>query len=263
MRARKFSAGKLFVVSANPPGMFAPLSFPAISPRLLKRHGNLRPWTATVVCPQAVSRFRVAIPDTRLSLLIRLREPDDAAAWERFVGDYGPLVYGFGLRRGVPEAEADDFTQEVMLRVMKSIGRLDYDPALGTFRSWLFQVARFVLMNRLRHAGRRPLLEGGSEMMRSADASLGDREEERMRNEWELEYRRQIFAKAAAQVEAASDPEMWSAFWRTAVLDEDASKVASDLGIALGTLYVRRSRVLAKVREAAETIAREWEREAG
>lgn len=190
----------------------------------------------------------MAIPDTRLSLLIRLREPDDAAAWEGFVRDYGPLVYGFGLRRGVPADEADDFLQEVMLQVTKSIGRLDYDPSLGTFRSWLFQIARHVLLNRLRHAGRRPVLEGGSEWMRE---------------EWELEYRRQIFAKAAARVEASCDPGMWTAFWRTAVLDEEAAGVAADLGIALGTLYVRRSRVLARVREAAETIAREWERETG
>jgi RNA polymerase sigma-70 factor (ECF subfamily) len=135
-----------------------------------------------------------------------------------------------------------------MLQVTKSIGRLDYDPSLGTFRSWLFQIARHVLLNRLRHAGRRPVLEGGSEWMRE---------------EWELEYRRQIFAKAAARVEASCDPGMWTAFWRTAVLDEEAAGVAADLGIALGTLYVRRSRVLARVREAAETIAREWERETG
>lgn len=232
-------------------------------PSLSERFGNLRPLVSRLVSWRDLPRSRVAIPDTRLSLLIRLREPDDAAAWERFVGDYGPLVYGFGLRRGVPVDEADDFTQEVMLRVMKSIGRLDYDPSLGTFRSWLFQIARHVLLNRLRHAGRRPVLEGGSELMRGAEGDLGATAEEGMREEWELEYRRQIFAKAAARVEASCDPGMWTAFWRTAVLDEDAATVAVDLGIALGTLYVRRSRVLARVREAAETIAREWEKETG
>lgn len=239
------------------------LSFPVLLSRPMKRDGNLRPMVSRLVCAGPSLPTVVAIPDTRLSLLIRLREPDDSAAWERFVSDYGPLVYGFGLRRGVPMDQADDFTQEVMLRVTKSIGRLDYDPALGTFRSWLFQIARHVLLNRLRHAGRRPVLEGGSEWMRSAERGLGAGAEEQMRLEWEREYRRQIFARAAERVEAASDPGMWAAFWRTAVLEEDPSIVAADLGIEVGTLYVRRSRMLARVREAAESIAREWEREAG
>ena len=99
--------------------------------------------------------------------------------------------------------------------------------------------------------------------MRSAERGLGAGAEEQMRQEWEREYRRQIFARAAERVEAASDQGMWAAFWRTAVLEEDPSIVAADLGIEVGTLYVRRSRMLARVREAAESIAREWEREAG
>ena len=37
---------------------------------------------------------------TRLSLLVRLENPDDHAAWQQFVELYGRLVYGFARDRG-------------------------------------------------------------------------------------------------------------------------------------------------------------------
>lgn len=95
--------------------------------------------------------------------------------------------------------------------------------------------------------------------MRAAEDSLAHEAGEKLRQEWELEYRRQLFARAAAQVEAEVDPQIWAAFWRTAALEESAEVVAADLGIAIGTLYVRRSRLLARVKQAVAEIEAEWE----
>lgn len=201
----------------------------------------------------------MAIPDTSVSLLIQLKDPENRPAWESFVRAYGPLLYGFGLRRGIARDEADDFAQDVLLQVSRAMERFQYDPAVGTFRSWLFQIARHVLMNRNRSLSRRPGLAGGSSMMRAAEDSLAQEAGEKMRQEWELEYRRQLFARAAARVEAEVDPQLWAAFWRTAALEEPAEVVAADLGVAIGTLYVRRSRLLARVKRAVAEIEAEWE----
>jgi RNA polymerase sigma factor (sigma-70 family) len=203
--------------------------------------------------------FSVAVPDTSVSLLIQLKDVENRHAWERFVANYGPLLYGFGLRRGIPADEADDFSQDVLLQISKSIGRFEYDPAAGTFRSWFFQIARHILLNRGRSLSRRPGFSGGSTLMRAAEQSLVEESEEKLREQWEMEYRRQIFARAAERVEAEVDSGVWEAFWRTAVLDEQGEVVAKDLGIAVGTLYVRRSRTLARVREAVLKIEAEWE----
>ncbi|MEM9015820.1 MAG: sigma-70 family RNA polymerase sigma factor [Verrucomicrobiota bacterium] len=203
----------------------------------------------------------MAIPDTNASLLVQLRDPGNQRAWETFVTRYGPLVYGFGLRRGVSVDEADDFLQEVMLRVSRSIVRFDYDPEIGTFRSWLFQTSRHVLMNRNRAMGRRPGLSGGTSILRAAEEALSTREEARLRDEWDREYQRQVFAQAAERVRSEVEPESWDAFWRTAVMEEVPAEVATDLGVAVGTLYTRRSRVQARVRDAAREVKAEWEME--
>src|SRR5262249_21150791 len=80
--------------------------------------------------------------DTRPSLLIRVRDPQDAAAWQQFAALYEPLIYQFARKRGLQDADAADLTQIVLQAVSESIRRLDYDPQRGSFRGWLFVVVR-------------------------------------------------------------------------------------------------------------------------
>lgn len=77
------------------------------------------------------------IPTTKLSLLIRVKDRNDEAAWAEFVKVYTPLIYGFSRSRGLSESDARDVTQAVFVRVLKSIGAFEYDPARGRFRAWL------------------------------------------------------------------------------------------------------------------------------
>ena len=56
--------------------------------------------------------------DTPASLLERLRHPDDAAAWKRFVQLYAPLLYHWARRRmGLQTQDATDLVQESGLAV--------------------------------------------------------------------------------------------------------------------------------------------------
>src|SRR5262249_29200149 len=86
-------------------------------------------------------------PPTRASLLLRLRDRRDAAAWDEFVGRYAPLVYGYLPKQGLQDADAVDLCQDVLLAVAGAVGRLEYDAAKGAFRNWLFTVVRRKLAN--------------------------------------------------------------------------------------------------------------------
>ncbi len=61
--------------------------------------------------------------ETKPSLLVRLRDPLDAEAWRTFVGLYAPLVYRYGRRRALQDADAADLTQEVMGEVCATSAR--------------------------------------------------------------------------------------------------------------------------------------------
>src|SRR3981189_3175382 len=75
---------------------------------------------------------------THPSLLLRIRDAGARRAGAEFVEAYAPLVYGFARKHGLQDADAADLTQEVLHAVSAAIGRLDYDPQRGSFRSWLF-----------------------------------------------------------------------------------------------------------------------------
>src|SRR3954447_25293336 len=85
-------------------------------------------------------------PKTRPSLLLRIRDARDGAAWAQFVQVYAPLIYAYARKHGLQDADAADVTQESLGVVAGAVRGLDYDPRRGSFRGWLFAVVR----NRLR-----------------------------------------------------------------------------------------------------------------
>src|ERR1700685_2729121 len=93
-------------------------------------------------CPCGRNARMEESPATRASLLVRIRDGQDVEAWRQFTRVYSPVVYGFARKRGLQDADAADLMQEMLRSVAVHVGRLEYDPKRGTFRSWLFTVTR-------------------------------------------------------------------------------------------------------------------------
>ncbi|MFL5340640.1 MAG: RNA polymerase sigma factor [Gemmataceae bacterium] len=185
-----------------------------------------------------------ALPNTRASLLVRLRDPADADAWRQFVEIYAPVVYGYARRRQLQDADAADLTQEVMRNVAGAARRLEYDPGRGSFRSWLFTVARNRLLD-FRDHQRRGQGAGGTsahELLEQQPA----REDEAL---WDEEFHRRLFALAAEQARPDFEERSWSAFWQTAIDGRKPQEVAAALGLSVGAVYIARSRVQARLKE--------------
>jgi RNA polymerase sigma factor (sigma-70 family) len=189
---------------------------------------------------------------TRPSLLVRLRDPKDQEAWRTFLDLYAPLIYGFGRKHGLQDADAADLTQLVLQAVNSSIGRMEYDPAKGSFRGWLFGVARNQL-GKWRRGQRQPQGAGDTENLEQL-AALPAADETAW---WETEYKRQRFLVAAQRVRTRVSDQAWEAFWQTTVQDAEPSAVAEKLQMKIGALYTAKSRVLALIRREVEVLAKE------
>src|SRR3954447_14286412 len=127
-------------------------------------------------------------PNTRSSLLIRLRDPQDERAWAEFLEIYTPLVYRLARQKGFQDADASDLTQEVFRAVASAIDRWDPDPARGSFRGWLFRIARNLIVNLLAAQFRHPRGTGGSDFQDFLESRPAPEcEESRV---FEIEYRR-------------------------------------------------------------------------
>jgi RNA polymerase sigma-70 factor (ECF subfamily) len=191
-------------------------------------------------------------PSTRPSLLVRLRDPRDGLAWGQFVDVYAPLVYGFARKHGLQDADAADLTQEVLRAVAGAVGRLEYDPARGSFRGWLFTVVRNKLRNFLEARQRHEQGQGDSAAQAWLEAQPAPEGEQEAL--WEREYEQRLFAWAADQVRGGFQDATWRAFWLTAVENRSAREVAAALGLSLGAVYIAKSRVLARLREQIRQV---------
>jgi RNA polymerase sigma-70 factor (ECF subfamily) len=187
------------------------------------------------------------LPDTRASLLVRLRDARDSLAWTQFVDLYAPLVYGHLRKGGLQDADAADLTQEVLRSVAGAAHSLDYDPARGSFRSWLFTVVRNKLSNFYKAQQRHEQASGGSDA-RAWLEEQPDRQEAQA-EQWDREYEERLFHWAAAQVRGGFQEATWKAFWQTAVEGRSPGEVAGELGMSKGAVYIAKSRVLARLRQ--------------
>jgi RNA polymerase sigma-70 factor (ECF subfamily) len=192
---------------------------------------------------------------TRASLLARLGDPQDRAAWQQFVELYGSLVYGFARRRGLQDADAADLTQEVFAALAGAAGRWKYDPGQGSFRGWLYGVTRNKLARFLERRRLEPVGSGGSDARLRLDEEPS--QEPDLEAAWEQEFQQQLFRLAAAEVRESFAPTTWQAFWRTAVEGRPAAAVAAELGLSVGAVYVAKSRVLARVAEQVRQMQAE------
>jgi len=193
------------------------------------------------------------VPETRVSLILRLPTVADADAWREFASIYEPFVYRFARRGGLQDADARELVQNVMLSVARAIGRWQPDAGRGKFRTWLFRIARNQLIDAGAKLRSQIAVRGGTTML----GVLGDLPavDTWSKEEIRLSHRRELFRWAADQVMSSVKHTTWQAFWLTAVVGRSAEDVANELGISIGSVYIARSRVLARMREEVQ----KWE----
>jgi RNA polymerase sigma factor (sigma-70 family) len=191
-------------------------------------------------------------PSTRPSLLARIRDPGDGRAWAEFLEIYTPLVHRLARRKGLQDADAEDLAQEVFRAVAGAIDRWSPDPGRGSFRGWLFRIARNLSINLLVRQGRHPRGTGDEEIARLLEELPAPSGEDSAL--FALEYRRRLFEWAIGQVRDEVRPPTWEAFWRTGVGDEDPGEVARSLGMSVGAVYVAKNRVMARIRRKIERV---------
>lgn len=191
-------------------------------------------------------------PATRHSLLIRLHDSQDEPAWREFLAIYEPLVRRLARRRGFQEADAEDLSQEVFRSVAAAIERWRTNPERGSFRAWLFLIARNTMINALKKNQRRPQATGDTQVRRLLEArQVPDDDAAAL---VEGEYLWGVFHWAAEQVRPEFRSATWQAFWRTSVEGVKAQQVAAETGLSAGAVYIARSRVMARLKQKIEQL---------
>jgi RNA polymerase sigma-70 factor (ECF subfamily) len=139
--------------------------------------------------------------------------------------------------------------QTVLRVVVTAIRRLDYDPRRGSFRGWLFTIVRSQLLNLRRRKHEFGQGSGDSSIQRRLEEEPAPDQEAAA---WEAEYQQRLFAWAVEQVQPQVRPATWQAFWQTAVEGQPAREVAASLSLSVASVYLARSRVMARLKAILE-----------
>lgn len=195
-------------------------------------------------------------PDTRLSLLHRLQNGQDDAAWSEFHEIYRPVLYRMVAAIGLPQSDHHDVVQEVWLAIYRGIEKYESRTHAFAFRGWLSTIARNTAINYLTRRRDKSRAGNISEAAQLEDARFSVAE---MQAQWDREYQRQILEWAAKRVKSRIAPNTFDAFWRTVVNGESVETVAAELGMTTGAVYVARGRIMASLKR--EVDAREMKEE--
>ena len=190
-------------------------------------------------------------PETRLSLIVRLKDRRDQDAWFEFLEIYRPLVFRLAVSKGLQHADAEDVTQQVFAAVARAVDRWRPDANRARFRTWLTTIARNAIFTAL---SRRPLdrASGDSTERELLAEFVADSAESQMLL---FEARREVFQWAARRVREEFEPHTWDAFYLTAVEGREIGDAADLLRKQPGAIYAARSRVMRRLRQ----IVSEWQ----
>ena len=188
--------------------------------------------------------------DTKTSrtLLGRVSDWRDDAAWVRFREKYDPLLRQWCRGYGLDDDSLEEVCQRVWIELADRMKTFQYDPN-RTFRGWLRRLcaSRTVDFLRQRQAGR-PLsldrhdVDPDDCWRLAAIEATGDNQGESEADPFRLSLLDEA-EKVQAFVRAKVKPHTWEAFWLVVVCDWTVERTANSLGMTRTGVYGARERV--------------------
>jgi len=175
---------------------------------------------------------------TSATLLARLRQaPADQEAWQRFTESYGRKIYAWCRQWNLQAADAEDVTQNVLIKLADKLQTFVYDPE-KSFRAWLKTVTRNAWNDYW--SARKAVAQGGSQAVEIL-ATVEARED--LVGRLNEEFDRELLEEASARVRLRVTPRTWEAFERTALQGQSGAEVGAALGMKVAAVFVARSKV--------------------
>jgi RNA polymerase sigma factor (sigma-70 family) len=187
---------------------------------------------------------------TRRSLLSRLKRWDDQESWQDFFNTYWKLIYAVATKAGLSDSEAQDVVQDALVAVARQIPNFKYDPALGSFKSWLFLITRRRIADHLRKEYRRVKSSEPAPASARRTAILEgipDPGGADLEGIWDREWKEWLFGSALQRVKRVVEPRHFQIFDCYVRKEWPVKEVAQAFGVSPGQVYLIKNRLSALV----------------
>ncbi len=189
---------------------------------------------------------------TRSSLLSRVRDPRDRAAWGEFEARYRDLIFRYCRRCGLTAADSEDVRQMVMMRLVRILPGFRYDPALGRFHDYLFRVARTAISDFRTCPNQRAKAVSDGELLEALAAAAAVKPDPT----WEQEWRDHHLRLALANVRQTSDGRGVAVFERL-LAGASVEQAATEFSMTPDAVYKVRRRLRDRVQQCIVAQIRE------
>lgn len=187
-------------------------------------------------------------PDTSKSLLARLRGHPSPEDWAKLTAVYVPLLHGWLGKYRLQPADLDDLVQDVLGALVTEVPRFAHNGRPGAFRHWL----RVIAVYRVRNFWRSNEVRRATPMAPNLIDDLGRLEDDasELSQQWDADHDRLVVDRLLAMIEPEFAPSAWQAFLK-AMAGQPAAEIAAELGITPNSVWIAKSRVLARLRQEA------------
>jgi RNA polymerase sigma-70 factor (ECF subfamily) len=168
------------------------------------------------------------------------------------------MVRALSRRSGCSHDEAEDIVQEVMMAAIDALRRQSYDRALGRFKAWLKGVIYHKITDARRRSDQRApdglpgesagaRCQAGPPLHTIPDPGPGP--DERYGAEFEAAWQQAAYEDALDEVRHEVEPITFQAYDLYVRKGCPPREVARLLGISRNTVYLAKSRILARIRD--------------
>lgn len=197
---------------------------------------------------------------TRATLIHRLKDWQDQASWQDFFDTYWRLIYNVAVKRGLTQTEAEDVVQLTMISVAKHMPGFKYNPAIGTFKTWLLNMTRWRITDQLRNR-QSPTECHGEPIENGSGNSAIDNETTHTLPElekmWDAEWEKNLLQAAIAKARRRADPKQYQIFDCYVNKEWPPERIAKVFGISTNQVYLAKHRMTALIKEEAERMQKE------
>jgi RNA polymerase sigma-70 factor (ECF subfamily) len=199
---------------------------------------------------------------TRRSLLNRLKDWDDKESWLDFFNTYWKLIYSVAAKAGLNDAEAQDVVQETVIAVAKKMQAFKYDPAAGSFKSWLRLITRRRIADHFRKEYRHSQPVDPKSALAPATSTGRTTTIERIPDPasldldaiWDAEWEQNLMDAAVERVKRRVNPRHYQIFSFCVMKKWPVFKVARTLGVSVGQVYLVKHRIARQIRKEIEYL---------
>lgn len=198
---------------------------------------------------------------TSKTLLEALGGSNNNQSCARFYALYHRFVAGIVRRGGLQPADAEEVIQDVFIHSLRNIHTFQSDPDRGTFRGWLARLARWRVEDRRRKIARErglivdlnaPFADetgtGSDPIQDLPDPTNAERESD------ETDWQQLILTEALARLAETVPAKHYQVFTLYSLQHQSVLRVARDLGVNPGAVYLIGHRLTKKLRVIVEEL---------